>query len=185
MSANTRKDADAQSSARVLYWCAWGFSSFGLLLVLFGIYFARLAGASSSWPKTEGKVERVGVRTYVSVNHQHTARGVRTYFPEVQYSYSVDGRPYASKRFSLGEDAQDYQERDDAVKAASAYRAGDAIDVYYDPSDPSSAVLQKGFTMGSWVPLLMGLVFGGFGALLFWSFGKLSPAETGPPAAPR
>lgn len=65
-----------------------------------------------------------------------------------------------------------------AIKAASRYPKGGAVTVYYDPNDPSEAVLKAGLNRGTLAPLLMGLALGAAGGL-FYAVGA-SPRPTPP-----
>lgn len=176
-----------QPDPRVLLWLGWGLALFGLPLVLFGIYFAFLASDSNSWPQVEGTVSNSRVRINSSVDQTNRAFSEndsdRTYYPELTYSYTVDGQTYSSSRYALGESAPDFKEREEAQAAASAQPAGSNVNVYYDPADPSSAVLRTGASTGSWVPLLMGLFFGGAGLLILRMVSKLKPAAGRPQTA--
>lgn len=171
-----------QPDIRVLIWFGWGLVAFGAPLVLFGIYFALLADESQSWPKVEGTVTSSNVRTHVSVSQatEVVSDNDRTYYPEWVYKYTVDGQDYSSSRYALGESAPDHGEREDAQKAASAHPAGSKMDVFHDPADPSSAVLRPGSSTGSWVPLLLGLFFGGVGWWMLSLVRKLTPAAGTP-----
>ncbi len=167
-----------QGDPRVILWFGWGLLALGIPMFLFGIYFALLADESADWPKVEGVVASATVRTHTSVGRMNRpfTDSDNTYYPEFGYTYSVGGKSYSSSRFSLGESAQDYSDRQDAEKAASEHPAGSKVEVFYDPADPSSAVLRPGLSTGSWVPLLLGLFFGGSGLLLLRMLRKLKPA---------
>jgi hypothetical protein len=173
--------APQQPDTRVIFWFGWGLVALGVPMFLFGIYFALLADDSKDWPKAEGTVTSSAVRTHVSVDQTNRAFSEndsdRTYYPEFRYSYTVDGQSYSSSRYALGESAPAHAQREDAQKAASKHPAGSKIDVFYDPGDPGSAVLRPGASTGSWVPLLLGLFFGGSGLFLLRMLRKLKPAK--------
>lgn len=139
---------------------------FTLLLAVFGVYFAWSGLESARWPEAVGTVVQTRIRTSVSMRDRHTSTARdREYYPEVVYHYTVGGKEFRSSRFALGETHPKYREREDAATAAEAFPLGSTVPVYYDPSDPESAVLQQGSTVGSWVPLGLSFLFGALGAV--------------------
>ena len=82
------------------------------------------------------------------------------YTPSVSYDYLVDGKRYEGNRIRL------YMENSTSKQAMARigdrYPPGARVRVYYDPQDPSTAVLEPGFTVVSFVVFLGGLL----GALL-------------------
>jgi hypothetical protein len=80
--------------------------------------------------------------------------------PKVRYKYQVDGQDYEGSRIRM------YKENSSNKKAMARmqerYPEGSRVKVYYDPDDPSTAVLEPGFTAISFAILLVGF----FGVLL-------------------
>ena len=120
----------------------------------------REAREAKGWTKVQGRIINTTVRTYspVGTTRQERVR-LRTYFPEITYTWTVDGQVHTGDRYALGEGHPDYQEREEARKAAAAFPAGQNIDVFYNPKDPSSAVLDPAMKSGALVPLPIGLLF--------------------------
>lgn len=140
----------------------------GVLFTLFGVYFIALGNESGSWPETQGTIVSVTIRTdsYMAGNaaltpEQRERR--RRYFPSITYRWEVDGQSYTGSRYQLGTTHEKYKERDEAVAAAAKYRNGAPIAVYYDPEDPSQAVLDKSASGAVWVPLPFGLLLAAMG----------------------
>jgi hypothetical protein len=83
-----------------------------------------------------------------------------SYTPKVSYEYLVDGKRYEGNRIRL------YMENSTSEKAMARmrdrYPPEARVKVYYDPRDPSIAVLEPGFTVLSFGLFFVGL----FGALL-------------------
>ncbi len=89
-----------------------------------------------------------------------------TYGATVQYKYLVDGqelrgnrRTFSNVRTSSVRNTQ---------KILARYPLGGSVDVYYDPDDPSSSVLEPGVGASTYILLLVAigfLVFGIAGAL--------------------
>lgn len=142
----------------------------GLFFALFGVYFIALGSEARSWPQTAGTIQSVTVRTSVLMSggaamtpEQRERR--RQYYPQISYRWEVGGQSYTGSRFRLGTTHEKYNQREKAVAAASRYKNGASIDVYYDPSDPSQAVLLKAASGGVFVPLPLGLLFAAAGWL--------------------
>lgn len=89
------------------------------------------AKLSIGWPTTTGKIT--------------AAETVKVMFrrqPRVTYSYSVNGRPFASQRISF---AGGYKPREiDAILAR--YPVGKEVPVSYAPENPVEATLETGAT---------------------------------------
>lgn len=92
-------------------------------------------------------------RNYVAAGSFHTTQGTvlvskvaatesidaNTYRPFVKYSYTVQGRPYVSKRYSY--DVFRSSDRRHAARDVAANPVGAKVAVFYDPSNPAEAVL--------------------------------------------
>jgi len=132
----------------------------GGALMLFGLSFLKTATASQQWPTAQGKVQAVTVtRDRTSTSSSPTY----TYAYTVTYRYEVNSNPYRGDRYSLGNGStasKRYPERSEATAAAAKnYRIGQSVEVYYNPADPTSAVLKPGANISTFVPLILGLFF--------------------------
>jgi hypothetical protein len=122
------------------------------------------------WPSTAGTVTQVGVSEVYVSGHKGSPSHYE-YYPKIYYEYQVDGRTYygddrgkVESSFSSYADAQGYLSR---------YRVGTAVPVYYNPSDPGEAVLEKTTSTEMILAPLVGLLFASIGAAgLFWSYKK-------------
>lgn len=142
----------------------------GVFFTLFGAYFIALGNEARSWPETEGTVVSVTIRSWTpGAGNQGRTRAqrerLREYYPEITYRWEVDGQSYTGSRYTLGTTHEKYDERDEAVAAAVKYRNGAPIPVYYDPKDPSEAVLDNSTSGAVFVPLPLGLLFAAAGWL--------------------
>lgn len=142
----------------------------GVLFALFGVYFIGLGNESGSWPDTQGTIESVTIRTDTDMAGNagltvEERERRRRYFPSITYRWEVDGQSYTGSRYQLGTTHEKYAEREQAVAAAAKYRTDTTITVYYDPKDPSQAVLDKSASSALWVPLLLGLLLAGMGGV--------------------
>ena len=89
----------------------------------------------------------------------------RQYYPSIAYRWEVDGQTYSGSRYRLGTTHDKFNEREDAVAAAVKYRNGAPITVYYDPKNPSEAVLDNSLSVAVFAPLLLGFLFAPVGWL--------------------
>lgn len=92
------------------------------------------ASRSTSWPSTYGTITSVR-------QHSSGGSGGQRYRVHVEYQYAVDGQVYTSSRMRIP-DISFF--RGDRVNDPSAYREGNTVRVYYNPSDPAAAVLEPG-----------------------------------------
>ncbi len=73
--------------------------------------------------------------------------------PYVKYNYSVRGKSYTNDKIS----PVNYLTEDEyaAKRAIAPYRANSAVNVYYDPNDPSRSVLEPKNSF--WIHLFWGV----------------------------
>ncbi len=87
-----------------------------------------------------GYAEATGSMTLSEVETVRSRRG-RTYRPNIQYKYSVEGKEYLGDRYRYGK----WSSGGDWAKQIVASRpVGSPVEVYYAPADPSDAVLMVG-----------------------------------------
>lgn len=161
-----------------------GLGALGGLFSVFGVYFLFTANESLSWRSVDGAV----VETQV-VRDTRSRRGAAgatlsnyvEYYVSINYTYDVEGNSYSSSRHSLGQGnrvSRRFKERSDAeAVAASRFPEGTMVTVYYDPKQPTEAVLATGWDWGTFVPLLFGIFLGGSG----WLFYSASRSISVPP----
>ena len=141
----------------------------GCFMLLIGAHLYNKQRQSLSWPSTTGTVE--SARIAVTQCDKSSSRS-----PVILYMYTVAGVEYRSDRvrFAAGSCGGDARETVDL------YHAGATIRVFYDPQDPSEAVLEPGVSgglayvlapigllvclasiavMAGWLPLTFGVVF--------------------------
>jgi hypothetical protein len=98
------------------------------------------ATASRRWPTTRGRVLQSGVSLHFST----LAKVPSTYVPQLVYEYRVDGHTYRGTRYNLlGAGLVNIE------KAWSRHRRlqdSSEVTVWYDPADPTCAVLAPGAT---------------------------------------
>ena len=103
----------------------------------------RLGRASLQWPHTQGTVTNSLVKRELS-----GPGGGYSYVPLITYTYEVDGAAYEGNTFTYrGINAK----KKIATKIVEGLPKGQLVDVYYDPSEPSRAVLLPGASTSSYV----------------------------------
>jgi len=115
-----------------------GIIGFVLLIlnsVFLGIIFftRRKMAAVSTWASTMGTV------MMSTVEWRHSSDSGSTAYPVVQYSYQVNGQGYQGMKIAPGPEVGGIG----AQKTVSRYPAGAQVMVFYDPKNPSDAVLEK------------------------------------------
>lgn len=115
-----------------------GFIVGGVVEWLLALRWKGQAKASQRWPSVMGRVVHTGVR-----QETDSESSALHYFPEVHYEYAVGGRAYRSTRIahtgavSYGEHNLHKLEAD-----MIAYAVGEPVQVFFNPDDPSQAVLE-------------------------------------------
>lgn len=113
------------------------FTAGGLMLLLGGLASRLMARRANAWPIVAGRIVTSGVESYTSRANRTTV----TYFkPAVEYAYSVHGREFRGRRLDFGADVGPPQPM--AERKAAEFPAGLQVQVHYDPSNPSEAVLK-------------------------------------------
>ncbi|OPX41020.1 MAG: hypothetical protein DRG82_01810 [Deltaproteobacteria bacterium] len=139
----------------------------GIFLLAWGGYELKGAQESSNWPSTQGTIisSRVSKQTR---RDSKTRRNVITYYPRVQFKYTVNGRPYTSNRIEFGGTSGGMERV--AKRVVNRYPSGKKVNVYYNPKDPQYAILEAGFTWSGLFIFLGGIVFFAVGIICFRSY---------------
>ncbi len=109
------------------------------LILVFVYSLARrvIAGSQSySYAETSGVITS-------SAMEEHGASEETTYTAQIMYSYTVSGQNFAGIRISDGPMSGTRRQTQPIV---DRYPAGATVKVYYDPANPSEAVLEKGIS---------------------------------------
>ncbi|MGD9646068.1 MAG: DUF3592 domain-containing protein [Pirellulales bacterium] len=97
----------------------------------------------------------------------------QSYRPEVLIRYDVDGTVYHARTYNITRSSSTNREKEEALLAP--FTAGLRVPFWYDPRNPDSAVVVRGYTWTSWLLLLVPVSFvvaGGGGlalTLLNWN----------------
>jgi hypothetical protein len=130
---------------------AIGFFFLVLNVIFLGILFfmRRRMAAVSQWPSTMGTVNA----SYLERRHSSSDSG-STNYPVVQYSYQVSGQPYQATKLAPGPEVGGTG----AGKVVARYPAGAQVMVFYNPQNPSDAVLETK-APAQWILWLILIIF--------------------------
>jgi len=150
-----------------------------LIAILGVVSFVRtrqLASASRRWPSVSGTITTSSVVEEVieddSDKDSTIRRKIHRYHLDLRYAYRVGARDYVGTSVGFGWTAI-YGARDQAETAASQYRPGEPVTVYYDPDQPGTAVLEPDNRKGSFAPLVFSAIFAIAGAIMLAFFIKV------------
>ena len=125
----------------------------GILLIWGGFNYLKAKG-STDWPKTYGTIVSSSLKV-----RQVRNRGVRgsRMTANIEYQYRAEGENHTGTRVTYGSGwpFKNFFQSTQAKQAVSKYKKGHRVPVYYDPANPSRAVLVPGVTLETY--LLPGL----------------------------
>ena len=133
---------------------------FGIFLVvgigvsILGVQTTQKSIASDNWPQTQGTIITSDIETHKT----HTKHGYSyTYGPEIVYTYSVNGQSYTANKVSYSTGSS--SDVSYAQKIVNTYPVGTQIPVFYNPENPTEAVLEPGSNTMTYFPIIFGIVF--------------------------
>jgi hypothetical protein len=138
-----------------------------LNVVFLGIIFfmRRRMAAVSQWPSTMGTVHAS------FLERRSSSEGGSTNYPVVQYSYQVSGQAYQGMKIAPGPEVGGTG----AGKVVARYPAGAQVMVFYNPQNPSDAVLETK-APAQWIMWLILIIFDialcGVIPIIWWSMGQ-------------
>jgi hypothetical protein len=140
-----------------------GFAGLLAFATIYKYFEVRIA---SRWPSTPGRVvsSRVVQRRVGGIGGDEKDVELRN-FAEVTYEYAVQGKKQRASRVSIGEDLGNFQIEETLAK----YPQGASVIVYYNPTKPGEAVLERDVPEGIFkfmLWLILGLIAVGL-ALIF------------------
>jgi hypothetical protein len=119
------------------------------------IFAAWLFWASSQindWPETRGRIESSRIDVY-GAGLPGGKGDTNTYVPHLRYSYSVNGVSFSNDRITLWDSA--YSSWRSATQRIPRPGSDGTIAVYYDPNEPTHAVLSNRLPVGSFALLVL------------------------------
>lgn len=115
----------------------------------------KKAQLSQSWPATQGQITDSHVSRSVDTDSEGATSTM--YSARVEYSYQVGGQVYSGHNIGFGF-TPSYSNQSKAQVTAARYSVGSTVTVYYDPSNPSEAVLERQAS-GSNASMILGIIF--------------------------
>lgn len=151
----------------VMPWVLGGaFALFGLPLVGLALSTFAKDRRIARWPRAPGTVvsSRIASSTGTTRDKQGYSQEYTSYTPEVTYRYVIDGTEYEGSAVARGELSTTTRS---AVEACvDRYAPGNAIEVLYDPTDPTTAYLEVRRSIGALILLGFGGLLMGIGVLI-------------------
>ncbi len=151
----------------------------GVLFLMFGgigVWFIlryqknkQKAEQSVNWPKTMGTV----IESRIAKHESEDEDGISTYTysPVVRFEYQVAGVDYVSNRIGIGS-AVAISNRKKVEERIAQYPSGKAVAVFYNPQNPSEAVLEAGSTGKA--ELVAGIILLVVGLMILCIFGGIT-----------
>ena len=135
--------------------------------IFLGVIFfmCRRMATVSKWPSTMGTVNA----SYLE--RRSSSEGGSTNYPVVQYSYQIGGQTYQGSKLAPGPEVGGTG----AGKVVDRYPVGAQVMVFYNPENPSDAVLERQ-APAQWLMWLLLIVFDcalcGVIPILYFSLGQ-------------
>jgi len=119
---------------------------------------------SKSWPVAPGRIthSEMTVETKTSAKGESTMYGAR-----IAYTYAIGGVDHEGHQVDWLDDIKTNFDSP-ARKLVAKYPVGQVVNVYYDPADPATALLEPWRLRGILFIALFAVVFSGFGVFLVW-----------------
>jgi hypothetical protein len=144
----------------------------GLIALAVGVMLYTDAQEVKSWSQTTGTISYTNIRSEWQ-SGSHDSPGQYVYYPVVEYYYTVEGQTHYSSTISkMSSGSSDVGYAQDFINRNPL---GSQVTVYYNPDNPSEAVLQMNSDFELVAPLLIGAIFtliGVSGVIYFYRKGK-------------
>ena len=129
------------------------------------LFMRRKMAVVSQWPSTIGAV--IASR----LEQRHSSEGGWVDYPVIQYSYQVGGQPYQGMKLAPGPEVGG----SGAGKVVARYPTGAQVMVFYNPQNPSDAVLERK-APAQWLMWLILVIFDcvlcGVIPIIWWSMNQ-------------
>jgi hypothetical protein len=132
----------------------------GAGIVIQSVRTSRKVEAAQLWPSVKGLVTTSVVKRSGGKN--------RVYRAKIRYTYSVAGFEFTGRRYALGGEL-DTSNRARAEARCAKYPEGSEPEVYYDPSNPKDACLER-VQEGKGFAMLIAGVFAAVGVAMMMGF---------------
>lgn len=143
---------------------------FSAVIALFGYALKRQAAAADGWKETKGRVVSSEAERFVAGAERMSAPERSLVRQRVIYAYKVAGVDYSSDRVSFGaRTASSLAGLEQGI--VKRYPLGAGVTVYYDPANPSQAVLERGVRM-LWLVWASAALFAGMAVAISGALGR-------------
>ena len=143
---------------------AVGLASISVLAAIRVVKLMKQRGHSKSWPMAQGRIIHSQVLTKEVLS---THNDGPIYIPKVTYTYTINGQEFSGHRIEWLDEVST-NSRFGAEKVIAKYPIGQLINVFYDPADPASAVLEPWRMKGIGIGIVIAVVTGLGSVLLAW-----------------
>jgi hypothetical protein len=126
----------------------------GIFLIIYSRRSSKKADASLSWPATPGTVTFAEVKR--GTNRDDDGNESYVYYPSVQYTYQVQGQSFTGRNIAFGGKLAS-NDPAQAEKELARYPLNGQVPVYYNPDNPSEAVLERKAAGAKW-GLVVGII---------------------------
>jgi len=127
--------------------------SVGLLLTLYNLWLIIKAKATENWDKTDGTITNSEL-----VDLTSTGEANLTFKPNIEYSYTLNGNKYKSKRIYFGSHIMTSYNKRHCQKLVERYAKGKKVIVYFDRLNEKQSVLETGIKYQLITGLILGLI---------------------------
>jgi hypothetical protein len=139
------------------------FVAIGAAILKYAVKMAAKAQQSLSWPSIDGEIAHSAV--LCQPNSGTTTAGGSTFKADIAYRYKVNGANYSSSKIALLDLSASGSGR--AQSIVERYPDESRVQVFYNPADPSDAILEPGSTGGIKFLYLVGGIFAAGGFFFF------------------
>jgi len=125
----------------------------GVGMILGELYMVRWGICSKSWPSTTGTI--IQSELVEEWSETFPLGGFDSYWmPKITYTYIVDGEKLQGNRINF---SSSFSLQLSAQRVVNRYPLNSKVKVYYNPRNPSDAVLKPGSTVGMYCLIIGGV----------------------------
>ncbi|MGE5223389.1 MAG: DUF3592 domain-containing protein [Omnitrophica WOR_2 bacterium] len=169
MRSYARRAVSKREPLNLFPWKAWAviyiffclFLAAGLTMLGWSLPGFIQAKSSQSWPSIPARITFSEIEEDRSIGLD----ALILYRPDIHYTYEVGGQIYTSRQLSVIDVST--PDKTTARDTVGNYPVGKPAYAYYNPKNPTQAVLVPGLSPGVWVPLEIGGSFTAVGLVFF------------------
>lgn len=129
----------------------------GIAAFIYSCLMIKRHKEARSWKRAEGTILSSEVDIKLDMNHSDRNYKSKCYKPSITYDFYVNNKRYISSRIYWG-DIVYKGWRSSANKVVNKYQVGSKQTVFYNPKNPSQAVLDNKINSDIWVIMTIGSV---------------------------